>query len=113
MGPSNRLSPPSGEPNGQKQAPAKRNYAPPILPLAPAKFTGSVFLVGTQVQPECTNFAGSLESSTGSFVQSVAPSGAGSTPGMLGYMFLAAVQPSNKSMTTTPPYTCPGGGGDR
>jgi hypothetical protein len=56
------------------------NYAPPVPPLAPAKFTGSVYLTGSKVQPECDNFASSLESATGSFVQTVAPAGAGTTP---------------------------------
>jgi Glycosyl hydrolases family 18 len=111
MVPSKQPSTTSAESNWQEHVTGKPNYAPPILPLAPAKFTGSVFLVGTQVQPECTNFAASLESSTGSFVQSVAPSGAGSTPGMLGYMFWAAEQPSTRSVTTAPPNTCQGGVG--
>jgi hypothetical protein len=111
MVPSKQPSTSSAESNWQEHVTGKSNYAPPIPPLAPAKFTGSVFLVGTQVQPECTNFAGSLESSTGSFVQSVPPNGAGSTPGMLGYMFWAAEQPSTRSVTTAPPNTCQGGVG--
>jgi hypothetical protein len=86
------------------------NYAPPVPPLAPAKFTGSVYLTGSKVQPECTSFASSLESSTGSFVQTVAPAGAGTTPGMLGYMFWAAGQPGLHG-NTFPPNTCQGGVG--
>jgi hypothetical protein len=87
-------------------------YGPPVPPLAPAKFTGSVYIAGTsQVEPECNDFAASLEDSTGSFVQSVAPDGAGSTAGMLGYMFWAAGQPSTRGTTTFPPNTCQGGVG--
>jgi hypothetical protein len=53
-------------------------YGPPVPPLAPAKFTGSVYITGTsQVLPECNDFSASLEDSTGSFVQDVAPDGAG------------------------------------
>lgn len=92
--------------NGEPQ------YSPPVPPLAPAKFTGSVYLAGTsQVQPECNNFSASLEDSTGPFVQNVAPAGAGSTPGMLGYMFWAAGQPSTRGVNTFPPNTCQGGAG--
>jgi hypothetical protein len=81
-------------------------------PLAPAKLAGSVYLAGTpQVQPECNDFAASLESSTGSFVQTVAPAGAGTTPGMLGYMFWAAGQPSVNGTNTFPPDTCQNGVG--
>ena len=87
------------------------NYSPPVPPLAPAKFTGSVYLTGSKVQPECTSFASSLESSTGSFVQTVAPAGAGTTPGMLGYMFWAAGQPGTHWSNTFPPNTCQGGVG--
>jgi hypothetical protein len=77
----------------------------------PAKFTGSVFLVGRQPIPECTNFSASLENSTGGFVQSVAPSAAGSTAGMLGYMFWAAECQGTNTVCTTPPNTCQGGVG--
>jgi len=92
--------------NGEPQ------YSPPVPPLAPAKFTGSVFIAGTsQIPPECNNFSASLESSTGSFVQNVAPSGAGTTSGMLGYMFWAPGQPSTRGTNTFPPNTCLGGVG--
>jgi len=102
--------------NQEKQwlehADGEPQYGPPVLPLAPAKFTGSVYIAGTsQVLPECNNFAASLEDSTGSFVQDVAPDGAGSTPGMLGYMFWAAGQPSTRGVSTFPPDTCQGGVG--
>ena len=89
----------------------KSNYAPPVPPLAPAKMTGSVYLTGTQVQPECDDFANSLEDSTGSWLQTVAPAGAGTTPGMLGYMFWAAGQPGTHTTNTFPPHTCEAGVG--
>jgi hypothetical protein len=55
----------------------KPPYAPPIPPLAPAKFTGGLYIAeGNKVRPECTNFAASLENSTGGYVQTAAPNGA-------------------------------------
>lgn len=96
----------------QEHVSGEPQYAPPVPPLAPAKFTGSVYIAGTsQITPECDDFSASLESSTGSFVQNVAPSGAGTTPGMLGYMFWAAGQPSARGTNTFPPDTCQGGVG--
>jgi hypothetical protein len=85
---------------------------PPIPPLAPAKFTGSLFIVArNNLPPECVNFNVSLQSATGKFVQSVAPRGAGVTNGMLGYMFWAAECSGSRSLCTTPPSTCEGGVG--
>jgi hypothetical protein len=80
-------------------------------PLAPAKLTGSLFEVpntGTKVLPECTNFGASLQSSTGSWVETVLPAGAGTSDGMLGYMFWAA-ECQGSGTCTTPPNTCEGG----
>jgi hypothetical protein len=85
--------------------------SPAVPPLAPAKLTGSVFLVGKQPIPECTDFSASLQDSTGTFVQTVAPHGAGVTPGMLGYMFWAAECQGTATVCTTPPNTCQGGTG--
>lgn len=96
----------------QEHVSGEPQYSPPVPPLAPAKFTGSVFIAGiSQTPPECDSFSASLESSTGSFVQNVTPSGAGTTPGMLGYMFWAAGQPSAHGTNTFPPNTCLGGVG--
>lgn len=98
--------------NWQEHVDGKPQYSPPIPPLAPAKFTGSLYLVqGTKVLPECNNFAASLQNSTGSFVQTVAPNGAGTTSGMLGYMFWAAECQGTRTPCTTPPNTCEGGVG--
>jgi hypothetical protein len=85
--------------------------SPAAPPLAPAKLTGSVYLVGKKPIAECTNFSASLQDSTGSFVQTVAPHGAGATPGMLGYMFWAAECQGAGTVCTTPPNTCQGGVG--
>ena len=97
--------------NWQEHVDGKPQYSPPIAPLAPAKFTGSLFIAeGSKVRPECNNFANSLQRSTGSYVQTVAPK-VGTTAGMLGYMFWAAERPSTRGVTTTPPNTCEGGVG--
>lgn len=97
--------------NWQEHVDGKPQYAPPILSLAPAKFTGSVYLVGSKVIPECSNFAKSLQSSTSSFVSTVAGKEASMTPGMLGYMFWAAECSGTRSVCTAPPNTCEGGVG--
>jgi hypothetical protein len=102
----------SAEGNWQEHIDGKSNFAPPILPLAPAKFTGSLYITsGHNPLPECTTFSSSLEDSTGTYVQTVAPNGAGTTSGMLGYMFWAAECPSTRNICTTPPNTCQGGVG--
>ena len=97
--------------NWQEHVDGKPQYAPPILPLAPAMFTGSVYLVGGKVIPECNSFAKSLQNSTSSFVRTVAGKEPGMTPGMLGYMFWAAECSGTRSVCTTPPNTCEGGVG--
>jgi hypothetical protein len=111
---------PSRQPNSAASATAdwqehvdgKPQFGPPILPLAPAKFTGALYIVtGSKAAPECTSFSSSLINSTGSFVQSVAPNGAGTTSGMLGYMFWAAECSSTRRVCTVPPNSCEGGVG--
>src|ERR1041385_7802874 len=96
----------------QEHVDGKPQFAPPILPLAPAKFAGSLYIVtGTRAAPECTSFSSSLTNSTGLYVQTVAPNGAGTTSGMLGYMFWAAECPSSRGVCTVPPNSCEGGVG--
>src|SRR5678815_6143071 len=96
----------------QEHIDGKSNYSPVILPLAPAKFTGGLYIVtGTKAAPECINFNNSLQKSCGAYVQNVAPNGAGTTSGMLGFMFWAAETPSTRRISTTPPNTCTGGVG--
>lgn len=98
--------------NWQEHVDGKSRFSPPIPPLAPAKFTGSLFVAeGSKVRPECNNFAASLQNSTGAFVQNVAPNGAGTSSGMLGHMFWAAERPSTRGVTTAPPNSCEGGVG--
>ena len=97
--------------NWQEHIDGKPQYAPPILPLAPAKFTGGLYLVTSRrPAPECVQFSGSLEDTTGSYVQSVAPK-TGTTSGMLGFMFWAAECQGTRTLCTTPPNTCEGGVG--
>jgi hypothetical protein len=108
---SKQLSTSRQEGQWQEHVSGEPQYGPPVPPLAPAKFAGSVYITGSQIPPECNDFAASLESSTGSFVQNVAPAGAGTTPGMLGYMFWASGQPSTRGTNTFPPNTCLGGVG--
>ena len=95
--------------NWQEHVDGKPQYGPPIPPLAPAKFTGSLWLVDRKAIPECNNFNNSLQKSTASFVQSVSPNGAGTTPGMLGYMFWAAECQGTRAVCTTPPNSCENG----
>src|SRR6185369_16458349 len=98
--------------NWQEHVDGKANYAPPIPPLAPAKFTGSLYIVtGRNPAPECTTFGSSLEKSTGNYVQTVVPNGAGTTSGMLGFMFWASECQGTRSICTTPPNSCQGGVG--
>lgn len=112
MVPNKQPSATAAESNWLEHVDGKPNFAPPIPPLAPAKFTGSLFISeSSKATTECTNFSASLEDSTGSFVQTVAPAGAGTTSGMLGYMFWAAECSSTHGVCTTPPNTCQGGVG--
>lgn len=97
--------------NWQEHVDGKPQYGPPIPPLAPAKFTGGLWLVGGKAIPECNNFNNSLQKSTAGFVQSVMPNGAGTTPGMLGYMFWAAECQGTRAVCTTPPNSCENGMG--
>jgi Glycosyl hydrolases family 18 len=112
MVPSRQPTASGAEGNWQEHLDGKSNYNPPIPPLAPAKFTGSLYIAeGSKVRPECNNFSASLQNATGSWVQSAAPNGAGTTTGLLGYMFWAAEMPSTRGVTTSPPNTCEGGVG--
>lgn len=98
--------------NWQEHIDGKAQYSPPVPPLAPAKFTGSLYIAeGNGVRPECTDYNSSVQKGAGSFVQTAAPNGAGTTAGMLGYMFWAAERPSTRGVTTQPPNSCEGGVG--
>ncbi len=80
-----------------------------VPPLAPAKMTGSLWLVGGK--PNCATFSSSDENTASGFVQSVPPNGSGTTPGMLGLMFWAGGCQGNGTGCTFPPTTCQGGMG--
>jgi hypothetical protein len=101
--------------NWQEHVDGKPQYDPPIPPLAPAKFTGSLWLTGRKPVPECTDFSDSLQhpTATGDFVQTVLPNGAGTNHGMLGYMFWAAECQGTRAACTIPAdnNTCEGGMG--
>jgi hypothetical protein len=101
--------------NWKEHVDGKPQYAPPIPPLAPAKFTGSLWLAGSKPLAECTNFSKSLQNpvNTGNFVTTVAPNGEGATAGMLGYMFWAAECEGSRTVCTIPSdnSTCEGGMG--
>jgi len=102
----------SAEGNWVQHINGEPQYAPPVPPLAPAKFAVSLYIVtGKNPAPECTTFSTSLENSTGSWVQTIAQNGAGTTDGVLGYMFWAAECQGTHSICTTPPNTCQGGVG--
>jgi len=89
----------------------KPQYAPPIPPLAPCKFTGALYINGSKPIPECVNFNSSIQYTDREFVTKIMPNGAGITPGMLGYMFWAAECPSTRQMCTTGTNSCNGGVG--
>jgi hypothetical protein len=80
-----------------------------VPPMAPAKLTGSLWLIGGQ--PNCNNFSSSDQNMASIFVENLAPAGAGSTTGMLGYMFWAAGCQGNGTGCTFPPNTCQDGMG--
>jgi hypothetical protein len=82
-----------------------------VPPLAPAKLTGSLWVVGNSPIPNCTNFSSSDQNNAATFVQTVPPSGAGTTSGMLGYMFWGGGCQGNGTVCTYPPNTCEGGVG--
>ncbi|HEY0380412.1 MAG TPA: hypothetical protein VGC87_26095 [Pyrinomonadaceae bacterium] len=95
----------------QEHIDGKAQFSPPILPLAAAKFTGSLYIVtGQNPAPECVNFSSSLQKSTGNYVQTVGTK-TGATNGLLGYMFWASECPSTRRICTVPPNSCEGGVG--
>lgn len=95
----------------QEHLDGKSNYNPVVLPLAPAKFTGSLYLKGNTAN--CNTFGSSEQKADINFVQTAAPHGAGVTSGMLGLMFWATEYPSSRNgyTPTWPPNACTGGMG--
>ncbi|HVI06616.1 MAG TPA: hypothetical protein VM711_11050 [Sphingomicrobium sp.] len=83
-----------------------------VAPLAPAKLTGSFFLVNSKPIANCVGpFSQSQQAQAANFVETVAPAGAGTTPGMLGLMFWAAGCQGTHTACTFPPNTCQNGMG--
>jgi hypothetical protein len=80
-----------------------------VPPMAPAKLTGSLWLIGGD--PNCDNFSDSDQNTAASFAEDLAPDGAGTTTGMLGFMFWAAGCHGNGTGCTFPPDTCHDGMG--
>jgi hypothetical protein len=113
MVPSRQPSASSAESNWLEHVVGKAQYSPPIPALAPAKFTGSLFVAeGSSVRPECDNYGSSVTKASADWVQRILPTaGTGTTPGLLGFMFWAAERPSTRGVTTQPPNTCEGGMG--
>ncbi|MEV6353703.1 hypothetical protein [Streptomyces hydrogenans] len=98
--------------NWQEHIDGKSQFAPPVPPLAPAKFTAGLYVAyGRSPLPECTDLANSLQKATGDWVRNAAPHGAGTTSGLLGYMFWAAEKPSTRGLGTQEPDGCEGGVG--
>ena len=97
----------------QEHIDGKPNYNPPILPKAPAKVAVSLWLTdGRRPNDNCVNFEASSQLDKAGYVQNVLPNGAGTTHGLLGYMFWAAECPSTRNVCTTPPNSCEGGMGE-
>ncbi len=80
-----------------------------VPPLAPAKMTGSLWLIARQ--PNCATFASSDQNAASNFCETIPPHGAGTTSGMLGFMFWAAGCQGQGTGCTFPPTTCEGGMG--
>lgn len=91
----------------QEHVDGKSNYDPPILPKAPAKIAVSLWLTdGRRANKNCIDYERSSMKEKTSYAQTVVPSGAGTTPGFLGFMFWAAECPSSRNVCTTPPNSC-------
>ena len=80
-----------------------------VAPLAPAKLTGSLWLIAGQ--PNCATFSSCDQNAASNFVETIPPKGAGTTSGMLGFMFWAAGCQGQGTGCTFPPTTCEGGMG--
>ena len=102
----------SGTPdNWQEHIDGMLHYDPPILPKAPNRLTAGLYLKGNLAN--CHDFLASEQRQWADYVQTVEPNGAGTTPGLLGYMFWAAEYPSARKnyVGTVPPDTCEKGMG--
>ena len=104
---------PRGDPDTdqwQEHSDGKSNYDPPILPKAPAKIAVSLWLTDSRrPNANCVDFSASSLLEKADYVQTVQPNGAGSSHGLLGYMFWAAECPSSRNVCTSPPNSCEDG----
>jgi hypothetical protein len=83
-----------------------------VPPLAPARLTGSFYLVSSKPIANCVGpFSQSQQSQAANFVETVKPAGAGTTTGMLGLMFWAAGCQGTHTACTFPPNGCQNGMG--
>jgi len=82
-----------------------------VPPLAPAKLAGSLWVVGNNVIPNCNSYPSSDQEVAANFVETIPPAGAGTTSGMLGYMFWGGGCQGNGTVCTFPPDTCEAGVG--
>jgi hypothetical protein len=81
-----------------------------VGPLAPARLTGSFFLVSSQPAANCVGpYSSTDQSAAKSYVKTVAPGGQGTTAGMLGLMWWAAGCQGTTTACTFPPNTCQAG----
>jgi hypothetical protein len=80
-----------------------------VSPLAPSKLTGSLWLVAGHAN--CATFSSSDQNAAANFVETIPPRGAGTSAGMLGFMFWAAGCQGQGTGCTYPPNTCQGGMG--
>jgi hypothetical protein len=71
--------------------------------------TGSLWLIAGA--PNCATFNTSDQKAAATFVETIPPNGAGTTSGMLGFMFWAAGCQGQGTGCTFPPTTCEGGMG--
>ena len=97
--------------NWDEHIDGKPQYAPPIPPLAPCKFTGALYITDSKRIPECVNFYSSIQYLDRDFVTRIVSPIPDMSQGMLGYMFWAAECPSTRSLCTTGNNTCEGGVG--
>jgi hypothetical protein len=78
-----------------------------VPPIAPARLTGSLWVVGNNASPNCIGpFASSDQETAYNFVSTIPASGSGTTSGMLGYMFWGGGCQGNGTVCTFPPDTC-------
>lgn len=78
-----------------------------VPPLAPAKLTGSLWVVGNSPLPTCIGpFSTSDQETAYNMVSTIPPSGSGTTSGMLGYMFWGGGCQGNGTVCTYPPNSC-------